>query len=114
MKRTIQNLIVASAIYAAPVGFALADTYSQSHGAVQRYFQGGDEPSVKDAVWTAHDIFKVGMISNGSDRSGYASYVCEVLNDYGFKGSKVWVQVIDITKLVNQNDWVKMGEAHCQ
>ena len=77
------------------------------------YFKSGKEPKVKDSVWTQDSIFKIGMINDKTDRSGYAEYVCTVLYDFGFKGQKVWVQVIDIAKLVRNNEWVKMGEAHC-
>lgn len=81
---------------------------------VEARFKGSaDEPTSKDAVWTADDIFKVGVINDGTDRSGYAEYVCNVLYDYGFKGKKVWVQVIDIVKLTRSSKWEKLGEAHC-
>jgi|DEB19_MinimDraft_2_1074335.scaffolds.fasta_scaffold18880_2 hypothetical protein len=80
---------------------------------VVAYFKSGKEPKVKDSVWTQDSIFKVGMINDKTDRSGYAEYVCTVLYDFGFKGQKVWVQVIDIAKLVKNNEWEKMGEAHC-
>ncbi len=78
-----------------------------------RFKNSADEPTSKDAVWTSDDIFKVGVISDGTDRSGYAEYVCNVLYDYGFKGKKIWVQVIDIVKLTRTNKWEKLGEAHC-
>lgn len=81
---------------------------------VEARFKGSaDEPTSKDAVWTADDIFKVGVISDGTDRSGYAEYVCNVLYEYGFKGKKIWVQVVDIVKLTRTNKWEKLGEAHC-
>lgn len=81
---------------------------------VEARFKGSrDEPTSKDAVWTADDVFKVGVIDDGTDRSGYAEYVCNVLYDYGFKEKKVWVQVIDIVKLTRTNKWEKLGEAHC-
>ena len=81
---------------------------------VVAYFKSGEEPKVKDAVWTADDIFKVGVLDDGTDRSGYAQYVCEVLSERGFKGEKVWVQVIDIAKLVRTNKWEKLGDARCE
>ena len=65
-------------------------------------------------MWTSIDIFKVSVINDGSRRDCYADYVCQVLYDYGFKGKKVWVQVIDIVKLTRNGDWVKLGESHCQ
>jgi hypothetical protein len=81
---------------------------------VVAYFKNGEEPKVKDAVWTADDIFKVGVLDDGTDRSGYAQYVCEVLSERGLKGEKVWVQVIDVAKLVRTNKWEKLGDARCE
>lgn len=72
-----------------------------------------EEPTAKDAVWTMHDIFKVAVINNGSSMNGYAEYVCLTLYDYGFKGQAVWVQIVDIGKVVNDKKFVKIGEAHC-
>jgi len=81
---------------------------------VQKLFKSKEEPATKDALWTSDFIFKVGVINDGTPRDGYASYVCQVLYEYGFKGKKVWVQVIDIAKLTRTNKWVKLGESHCQ
>jgi hypothetical protein len=92
---------------------ASADTYSAQHEKVRKLFQSNEEKTVKDAVWTSRDILKVGVIDDGSRRDGYADYVCQVLYSYGFKGKKVWVQVIDIVKLTRNGDWVKLGESHC-
>lgn len=91
-----------------------AETYSAQHEKVKILFQSNEEKTAKDAIWTSRDIFKVGVINDGSRRDGYADYVCQVLYDYGFKGKKVWVQVIDIVKLTRNGDWVKLGESHCQ
>jgi hypothetical protein len=93
---------------------ANAETYSAQHENVRKLFQSDEEKAAKDAVWTCRDIFKVGVINDGSRRDGYADYVCLVLYDYGFKGKKVWVQIIDIVELTRNGDWVKLGEAHCQ
>lgn len=81
---------------------------------MKKLFQGGIEPTAKDAMWTADDILKIGVIDNGSPRDGYAIYVCEVLNEHGFKGHKVWVQIVDIVKIKRKNKWIKLGEAHCE
>ena len=90
------------------------ETYSDRHQAAVAYFQSKAEPKVKDAVWTRPDIFKVGMFSDGTSRNGYAESVCMMLDDFGFKGQKVWVQVIDFGKLLQTGKWEKMGEAHCR
>ena len=80
---------------------------------VVTYFQSSQEPTSKDALWTASDIFKVGVIDNGSSRDGYAQYVCSTLAEFGLSRG-TWVQVIDIVKLTQKNKWVKLGEAHCR
>lgn len=91
-----------------------AETYSSNHEKVQKLFQSNQEKTAKDAVWTARNIFKVGVINDGTSRNAYAQYVCSVLDDYGFKGKDVWVQIIDIIKLTNNGKWIKLGEAHCK
>lgn len=93
---------------------AIAETYSVNHEKVKKLFQSNEEKTAKDAVWTANDIFKVGVITDGTNRNGYAEYVCSVLDDYGFKGKKIWVQIIDIVKLTNNGKWEKLGESRCK
>ncbi len=90
-----------------------AQTYSAQHEQALKYFLSDEEKTVKDAIWSAKKIFKVGVINDGTPRDGYASYVCQVLYDYGFKGSKISVHVIDIVKLKREGEWVKLGESHC-
>ena len=92
----------------------LPDSLELNRATVKKLFQGKDEPTAKDALWTSDDIFKVGVLNDGTSRDGYASYVCEVLYENGFRGVKVWVQVIDIIKLTKNNEWVKLGESHCK
>ena len=102
------------ALGATPV---LAETYnahSPQHEAAVKLFQSNEEPTTKEAIWTAVGIFKVAVFDDGTRRDGYAQHVCEVLYDYGFRGKKVWVQVIDIIKLTPKGKWKKLGEAHCQ
>lgn len=93
---------------------AISETYSAQHEKVKQHFLSDEEKTTKDALWTTSDIFKVGVIDDGSRRDGYADYVCSVLYDYGFKGKKVWVQVIDIVKLSRNDKWFKLGESRCQ
>jgi len=91
-----------------------AETYSAKHEEVKTLFKSNEEKTTKDAVWTAKNIFKVGVINDGSSRDGYAQYVCSVLYDYGFQGKGIWVQAIDIVKLTRNSKWVKLGEARCK
>lgn len=82
--------------------------------ALEDYFKGSDEPNVIDALWTDKTFFKVGMISNGSNRDGFAQYVCLILYQKGFKGEGVLVRVIDYPQLVDTGEWVNMGTALCK
>ena len=77
---------------------------------VTRHFQSSSEPTAKDALWSANDVFKVGVIDDGTNRDGYARYVSEVLAEKGFKNRRIWIQIIDIVKLNNDGKWVKLGE----
>jgi hypothetical protein len=104
-------LLVTSILLSMP---AVSETYSAKHEEVKMLFQSNEEKTAKDAIWTADNIFKVGVIDDGTRRDGYAQYVCSVLNDYGFQGNNVWVQVIDIIKLTKNSKWIKLGESHCK
>lgn len=92
---------------------AHAEAYSAKHEGVKKLFKSNEEKTAKDAIWTAKNIFKVGVIDDGSRRDDYAQYICSVLYDYGFQGKGIWVQVIDIMKLTVNNKWVKLGVARC-
>ena len=85
---------------------------------VTRLFQSDEEPTALDALWTIPgSIFKVGVrntcLPGTKCMNGYASYVCQTLDEYGFEGEKVWVHVIDYFKLMQDNEWVKLGDMHC-
>jgi hypothetical protein len=91
-----------------------AQSYSANHEKVTKLFQSNQEKTAKDAIWTTQNIFKIGVFDDASSRNGYARYVCSVLYDYGFKGKRVWVQIIDIIELTKNGKWVKLGEARCK
>jgi len=82
------------------------------HSDLENYFKSTEEPIVKDAIWTQKNFFKVGVFDDGTDRSGYALYVCQILSDKGMSNG-VTVHVIDIIKLSAQGKWVKLGQANC-
>jgi subtilisin family serine protease len=73
-----------------------------------------DEVKIKDAAWSTPGTLLVGVLNDGSNRDGYANYVCEVLYDEGLKGKKVIVKVIDIGVLVSKNKRVTLGQAICK
>ncbi len=80
---------------------------------VLNYFKSDQEPAVKDALWTDSSTFKVGMLDDGTDRTGFASYICEVLRDNFNINGGVSVVVIDIEKLVETHKWIELGKTNC-
>jgi len=83
-----------------------------SHFAVEDHFKSSQEPVAKDALWTARQFFKVGVVDDGTARHGYALYVCEVLRDRGL-ANNITVHIVDIVKLAATGKWVKLGTANC-
>ena len=71
------------------------------------------EPKVKDAYWSTSKTLLIGVLDDKTRRDGYASYICETLYMEGLKGKDVWVKVIDIVKVANENSRVVLGEARC-
>jgi hypothetical protein len=80
---------------------------------IRLYFKGYSEKTTKDATWTGKDVFKVGVVDDGSNRDEYAQYVCQVLYRHGFGGAGILVQVIDVQKRGGVEPWVILGEALC-
>jgi len=111
---TMKNVFLWLVFAVVTAGPAYAEAYSEQHEKVQSLFQSDEEPTTKDALWTARDIFNVAVIDDGSHRDGYAQHVCEVLYEYGFKGKGVWVQVIDVVERSDQGKWKELGSARCQ
>lgn len=93
---------------------AKAFAYSDAHNQATNLFRSSSEPTALDAVWTDKAVFKVGVVDDGSNRDGYAQYVCEVLADKGFKGAGVLVRVIDLAHLEKTEEWRNLGTAFCR
>ena len=80
---------------------------------VVAHFISANEKTARDAVWTSKNTFKVGVVNDGSSRDGYASYVCGVLYDYGFKGRDVYVYVIDAALMARSGEFKTLGKSRC-
>jgi len=76
------------------------------------YLKSDAEPTIKDAVFKQPSHLGVGVIDDGSNRDGFAEYLCSVLKD-DFDAQGVRVTVYDIAKLVQTNKWIKIGESRC-
>lgn len=82
--------------------------------AAKTYFKGDQEKTTRDAIWGSGTDFRVGVINDGSNRDGYARYVCSVLkDDFGFNDKRLHVGVYDIAKLTYKKKWVRIGRHYC-
>jgi len=72
------------------------------------------EPKVKDAIITNSHVLYAGVWTDGTNRNGYAMYLCEVLREH--KSSAKRVKVVDMaTVLKNDNvfKWKVLGGIRC-
>ena len=83
----------------------LPESYRQALKAIKT------EKKVADAFWQNPGLLWVGMKSDGTNRSGYAEYLCLVLSDYDIH--KVDVVIKDYQKLMLKKEFVTMGVAYC-
>ena len=78
------------------------------------YFKSSEEKSVLDAAWTSKKQFALGRYNDGTRQNGFAMYACEILYDYGFKGKRATVNIVDIVILKNTGNWESIGYAVCK
>jgi len=74
-------------------------------------FESDEEPTLQ-ADWISESIFVVGVNNDNTKRNGYAQYVCTVLNEHGF--NNINVQVVDATKMIDENELAIIGYARCE
>jgi len=63
------------------------------------------EPKVKDFIYQPGQAveWQVGVLDDGTNRVGYANYICEVLAEHKVLTPRTQVRVVDIVK-VNQEE----------
>jgi hypothetical protein len=74
------------------------------------------EPKVKEAIITDANVLYITVEDDGTNRDGYASYICEVLQEK--KATTNWVKVVKINSTNEPNSdnayGVLLGESHCE
>lgn len=74
------------------------------------------EPKVKEAVITDANVLYVTVEDDGTNRDGYASYICEILKEK--KATTNWVKVVKVNSTNDANAdnayGVLLGESHCE
>ncbi|RZF83701.1 hypothetical protein EXT46_05255 [Pseudoalteromonas sp. CO325X] len=97
-----------------PIQDDLSATKKAQQQVLLEHFTSSKEPTVKDAIWASDGVFKVGVIDDGTNRDGYAKYVCQVITDLGYVNASLTVQVIDIAQLKYKQQWIQLGASRCQ
>lgn len=73
------------------------------------------EPKVKEAMITDADVLYVSVEDDGTNRNGFAQYLCEILNEH--KATTKWVKVVKVNSINDPNSdnayGVLLGESHC-
>ena len=74
------------------------------------------EPKVKEAIITDANVLYITVEDDGTNRDGYASYICEVLREK--KATTNWVKVVKVNSTNDPNSdnayGVLLGESHCE
>ncbi|PAL25517.1 hypothetical protein CD928_03320 [Sphingopyxis sp. GW247-27LB] len=76
------------------------------------------EPKVKDLTYNADDAVQwhIGVLDDGSNRIGYAQYVCELLKEKGALAGRTHVRIVDIAKVAQGIDFrsASLGHVICE
>ncbi len=107
-----RRVIVCSLLLLAGVANAGYTPDVQRAAFVQK-FLGENKRIAKDAMWSTANVFRVGVIDDGTNRDLLASAYCQDVRDAGITGS-VTVNIMDIVKITRQNKWVKLGSQQCR
>ncbi len=73
------------------------------------------EPKIKEAIITDANVLYVSVEDDGTNRDGYATYLCEILKEN--KASTSWVKVVKVNSINEENSdnayGVLLGESNC-
>jgi hypothetical protein len=73
------------------------------------------EPKVKEAIITDANVLYVSVEDDGTNRNGFAQYLCEILNEH--KATTKWVKVVKVNSINDPNSdnayGVLLGESNC-
>jgi len=93
---------------------SFTDSFGAEHDRIVKIFQSEDESDAMDAFWETKTLLKIGVFNHGNHYDEYANHACEIIEKNGFEGKAVVVQVIDLKKLAEAEEWVVLGKAQCR
>lgn len=74
----------------------------------------GEEPKVKDSLVTDTGALYIGVMDDGTNRNGYAEYVCMVANDFAQPPERDrLVKIIDIAAVARNEGFKELGRHWC-
>jgi len=97
-------------VLAAAAGLAHAAPSAEQQAFIA-YLEGPGEPKIKDATWMTDSNLYVAVVSDGTDRSGFAEYLCQAAKDHGVQPDLI--KVVDIAKIVAEKKFVELGSTYC-
>jgi len=86
---------------------------AEKQSKIVEYFKSDKEPSILDAVWFDANTLALGVVNDGSKRTGFAMYACAVLKGIEYPINQTIVQIIDIQELVKHDKWKTLGMYNC-
>jgi hypothetical protein len=73
------------------------------------------EPKIKEAFITEANVLYVSVEDDGTNRNGYAEYLCGILKEN--KASTSWVKIVKVNSIDSENSdnayGVLLGESMC-
>jgi len=93
---------------------ARVESFGEKYDQIISIFQSPDEEDALDAIWDSETLLKIGVFDHGKDYTAYATHACEVIKQQELGDQEVRVQIIDLSQLIQSEEWKVLGEAVCK
>ena len=104
------------ALFGMVIALASASTAAADATSAEKALR--SEPKVKELLYQPGKAveWQVGVITDGTQRHGYAVYVCDLLRSHGASTTKTIVRIVDIAKIAAKTDTFRsasLGSVRC-
>ena len=72
------------------------------------------EKKVFGPTWESENFLTFGMLNDGTQRDGFAQYICILKNDAGLKGHRIFIKIYDAASMMNGGKAIVIGESVCK